>query len=77
MSAQAMTDAMIAAVHSYQAEEEADGRDGAPLGARSFKLMPVLQELITCGGGYQANRCDADCVANTIRQLVDEFPLGA
>ncbi|WP_157851065.1 hypothetical protein [Gordonia phthalatica] len=68
-----MTDAMIAAVHSFQAEEEAAGRGMRPLGTRSVKLFPVLQELIACGGGFQAGRCDADCVARTMTSLVREF----
>lgn len=70
---QDMTDAMIGAVRTYEAEETAAGRDGGPLGARSRKLAPVLKELITCGGGYQAGRCDADCVARTMTELVHEF----
>lgn len=68
-----MTDAMIAAVRTYQTEEKDAGRDLAPLGARSSELIPVLKELITCGGGYQAGRCDADCVARTMTYLVGEF----
>lgn len=68
-----MTEAMIAAVHGYEADERADGRDGSPLGARSAQLAPVLQELITCGGGYRAGRCDADCVARTMTDLVQEY----
>jgi hypothetical protein len=70
---QDMTDAMIAAVRGYQAQEKEAGRDLAPLGARSNELIPVLKELITCGGGYQAGRCDADCVARTMTYLVGEF----
>lgn len=68
-----MTDAMIAAVRGYQAQEKSAGRDLAPLGERSNELVPVLKELITCGGGYQAGRCEADCVARTMTSLVAEF----
>lgn len=69
----AMTDAMIAAVRGYQAGEKAAGRDLAPLGPQSSALIPVLKELITCGGGYQAGRCDVDCVTRTMTALVAEF----
>ncbi|GAA3949439.1 hypothetical protein [Microbacterium soli] len=73
VTVQAMTDAMIAAVRGYQAGEQAAGRDLAPLGSESAELIPVLKELITCGGGYQAGRCDAACVARTMTYLVSEF----
>ena len=73
----AMTATMVAAVEGYLADEAADGRDGAPLGAQSAQLYPVLRELRTCGGGYRAGRCDAACVARTMTQLVVEFGAGA
>lgn len=68
-----MTDAMIAAVHTFQSGEESAGRGMRPLGTRSTTLFPVLQELIACGGGFQAGRWDAACVARTMTLLVKEF----
>lgn len=69
----AMTEAMVGAVRDYEMDERAQGRDGSPLGPGSAQLMPVLQELITCGGGYRAGRCDAACVARTMTYLVGEY----
>ncbi|WP_417562637.1 hypothetical protein [Microbacterium sp.] len=73
VSVDAMTKAMVAAVQGYLADEAADGRDGSPLGESSAQLFPVLRELNTCGGGFRAGRCDADCVARTMTYLVSEF----
>ena len=73
VDAQAMTDAMIGAVCDYVAAERADGRDGTPHDGAARSLYPVLAELAGCGSGYQAGRCDADCVARTMTQLVREF----
>jgi hypothetical protein len=73
VDADTMANTMVAAVDGYIGAEKADGRDGSPLDARSAELFPVLQELVTCGGGYLAGRCDADCVARTMTELVAEF----
>lgn len=68
-----MTDAMLASVADYQRGEEVAGREVMPLGPRSTELFPVFQEFVACGGGYQAGRCDADCVVRTMTHLVDEY----
>ncbi len=73
VDAQAMTDTMISSVRDYVAAERADGRDGTPHDPDGRALYPVLAELAGCGSGYQAGRCDADCVARTMAQLVREF----
>jgi hypothetical protein len=73
VDADTMANSMVAAVRGYVDAENADGRDGSPVDARSAELFPVLQELIACGGGYLAGRCDAACVARTMTQLVTEF----
>lgn len=73
VDADTMANTMVAAVDGYVDAEKADGRDGSPVDARSAELFPVLEELITCGGGYLAGRCDSDCVARTMTQLVAEF----
>lgn len=73
VDADTMANTMLGAVHSYVAAEKADGRDGSPIDQHSAELFPVMQELLACGGGYLAGRCDADCVARTMTQLVGEF----
>lgn len=73
VDADTMATTMLDAVRTYVAAEQADGRDGTPVDAASAELYPVLQELTACGGGYLAGRCDADCVARTMTQLVGEF----
>lgn len=42
-------------------------------GAEAERLHEVLRELYGCGTGFQADRCDAACVARTITYMVDEF----
>lgn len=37
------------------------------------ELYAALAELLTCGSGYLAGRCDADCVVRTMTQMVSEF----
>jgi hypothetical protein len=73
VDADTMATTMLDAVRTYVAAEQADGRDGSPVDAASAQLYPVLQELTACGGGFLAGRCDADCVARTMTQLVGEF----
>lgn len=76
VDADSMAHTMLGAVQGYVAAEKADGRDGSPVDGRSAALYPVLQELVACGGGYLAGRCDADCVARTMTQLVSEYGSG-
>lgn len=73
VDADTMANTMLGAVRDYVAAEKADGRDGSPRDTQAAELYPVLQELIACGGGFLAGRCDADCVARTMTQLVGEF----
>lgn len=68
-----MTDTMIGAVRDYAEQEKAAGGDGMPLGAEAGQLHEVLRELLGCGSGFQAQRCDAACVARTITYMVREF----
>jgi len=37
------------------------------------ELQAALAEIYTCGSGYLADRCDSDCVARTMVQIMDEF----
>lgn len=70
-----MANAMVAAVRGYVEQERASGGDGAPRGAEARELQNVLAELMTCGSGYLAGRCDAACVARTMTQMVHAFPV--
>jgi hypothetical protein len=37
------------------------------------QLQAALAEIYSCGSGYLADRCDSDCVARTMVQIMDEF----
>ncbi|TAM83772.1 MAG: hypothetical protein EPN41_13820 [Candidimonas sp.] len=69
-----MANAMVGAVRGYAEQERASGGDGAPHSAEARELRGVLAELMACGSGYLAGRCDAACVARTMTQMVREFP---
>jgi hypothetical protein len=68
-----MAHSMVHAVRSYVEQERAAGGDGAPHGADAQALQNALAELMACGSGYLAGRCDAACVARTMTQMVHEF----
>ncbi|HET7561565.1 MAG TPA: hypothetical protein VFJ87_04200 [Rhodanobacteraceae bacterium] len=68
-----MANAMIAAVRSYAEQERAAGGNGKPRDAEAQALQNVLAELMGCGSGFLAGRCDAACVARTMTQMVREF----
>lgn len=68
-----MTNTMVRAVRSYIEQERAAGSDGAPQSAEAQALQGTLAELMGCGSGYLAGRCDAACVARTMTQMVHEF----
>ena len=69
-----MTKTMVHAVNKYVEQERAAGSDGTPRGAEAQALQGTLAELMACGSGYLAGRCDAACVARTMTQMVHEFP---
>lgn len=73
IDADRMTSTMVHAVRSYVEQEQAAGGDGAPHSAEAHALQGTLAELMACGSGYQAQRCDAACVARTMTQMVHEF----
>lgn len=86
VDADGMTSTMVRAVREYYEVEDApsDGADhaGTPAVGRSIldaaqqeshELQAVLAEVYTCGSGFRARRCDADCVARTMSQIVREF----
>ena len=68
-----MANTMVHAVRSYAEQEHAAGGDGAPHGTEAQQLQGTLAELMACGSGYLAHRCDAACVARTMTQMVREF----
>lgn len=73
IDARQMTDTMIHAVRDYAEQEKTAGGDGQPHSAEAGQLHEVLRELLGCGSGFQADRCDAACVARTITWTVQEF----
>jgi hypothetical protein len=68
-----MAKTMVHAVRHYVEQEQAAGSDGAPHGAEAQALQGILAELMACGSGYLAGRCDGACVARTMRAMVHEF----
>ena len=68
-----MANTMVHAVQDYVEQERAAGGDGAPRNAEARALQGVLAELMACGSGYLAHRCDAACVARTMTQMTHEF----
>lgn len=78
-----MTHTMVRAVQEYARDEQARhdanvrGEDAASdpdsTGRLAQELQAALAEIYTCGTGYLANRCDSDCVARTMVQIMDEF----
>lgn len=75
VDANRMANTMIAAVRHYAEQEHATGGDDKPHGGEAQALQEALAELMACGSGYLAGRCDAACVARTMTQMVDEFGL--
>jgi hypothetical protein len=81
--ADAMAQTMVRAVQEYADAEQTRQRAGlqpADDGARSGEPGPTVDELhaalaeiYTCGSGYLADRCDSDCVARTMVQIMGEF----
>lgn len=68
-----MANTMVQAVRNYVEQERAAGNDDAPHNAEAQALQGALDELMACGSGYLAHRCDAACVARTMTQMVREF----
>ena len=77
-----MAHTMVRAVQEYVDGERVrkqasvlPDEDPAPasLGRSAQELQAALAEIYTCGSGYLADRCDADCVVRTMVQIMGEF----
>jgi hypothetical protein len=68
-----MANTMVQAVRDYAKQQRAAGGDAVSQGPEAQALQNVLAELMACGSGYLAGRCDAACVARTMTQMVSEF----
>ncbi|MEO6660564.1 MAG: hypothetical protein ABIN44_09695 [Burkholderiaceae bacterium] len=68
-----MANTMVRAVRTYAEHEPVAAGDGVARGAEAQALHEALAELMACGAGYLAGRCDAACVARTMTQMVHEF----
>jgi hypothetical protein len=77
-----MAQTMVQAVQRYSDSEKArqhagpgsdEDRAGAPTSQAVQELHAALAEIYTCGSGYLADRCDSDCVARTMVQIMGEF----
>ncbi len=73
IDADRMANTMVQAVRDYGEQERAAGSHGGSRDAEAQALQAALAELMTCGSGYLAGRCDAACVARTMTQMVHEF----
>jgi hypothetical protein len=81
LGADDMARTMVRAVQEYADGERARQptgvlaeQDAAPVSAPAAQqLQAALAEIYTCGSGYLADRCDSDCVARTMVQIMDEF----
>ncbi len=81
-----MTSTMVRAVREYYEAENAHSNSadhaGEPVAGpptaeaarrESRELQAALAEVHTCGSGFRAQRCDADCVVRTMSQIVQDF----
>lgn len=73
VGADRMAHTMIDAARDCAQQEDAAGAGGAVMGAEARPLQEALRELMACGSGYLAGRCDAACVARTMTFMVNEF----
>lgn len=73
--AEEMAQTMVKAVQDYAKQAEKGGYL-QPESETALELQNILRELMGCGSGFLAQRCDADCVARTIDYMVHEFSDG-
>lgn len=68
-----MAQTMRQATHELVRERRAQGALGPGASEQARELDAAVAEVHTCGSGYLAGRCDADCVARTMTQVVADF----
>jgi hypothetical protein len=77
-----MAQTMVRAVQQYSDSERVrqhagvgpdEDRAGDSTSQATQELHAALAEIYTCGSGYLADRCDSDCVARTMMQIMGEF----
>lgn len=73
VDADRMANTMVHTVRHFVETERAGAGDDGPQDARTQSLQEALAELMACGSGYLAGRCDAACVARTMTQMVREY----
>lgn len=74
VDADQMARTMVDAVQGYVQQEQDAGLDGLPRSAPAQPLFEVLRELMGCGSGFLAGRCDGACVARTMTEMLRSFP---
>lgn len=73
IDADRMAHTMIQAVRGCAGQDRAAAGVDTSSDAQVQALQHALAELMACGSGYLAGRCDAACVARTMTQMVHEF----
>ena len=82
VNADDMAHTMVRAVEAYANGERGrqqagvvPDEDSAPASVPRAvpELEAALAEVYGCGSGYLAHRCDSDCVARTMVQIMGEF----
>lgn len=67
-----MAHTMVQAVRDDAEQERAAG-GSVPEGSEAQRLQETLSELMGCGSGDLAGRCDGACVARTMTDMVRAF----
>ena len=82
VDAEEMAHTMVRAVETYANGEQARQLVSAPADEDSAsastrptvpELEAALAEIYGCGSGYLAHRCDSDCMARTMVQIMGEL----
>ncbi|HEU0196747.1 MAG TPA: hypothetical protein VFQ88_05975 [Nevskiaceae bacterium] len=68
-----MAQAMTRAVRSYFEQEHTVGSDCRPHSDAARLLQTVLDDLMGCGAGHLAGRCDGDYVRRTMKRIAREY----
>lgn len=68
-----MANTMVAAAEDYAAGTSPQPTAETRSVYSPAQLQEILAEIHNCGSGYLEQRCDADCVVRTMRQMVHAF----